>query len=204
MAVVYVTSPKATVRVRAGVLQIVEDDETKADLRAHEIERLVVFGNVQVTTQAVAFLLQHGADVSFLSPSGRMRGALVSAASRNVFLRLAQFDRWRDEPFRIELARRLLRAKLTAQHRLLLRQRRNHPGRFEEVRLDELARLPERLADVTSIEEAMGFEGIGSALYFGQLRVAFTTIAFPGRHRHPAPDPVNALLSLTVNPLQPA
>ena len=46
-------------------------------------------------------------DVALMTGRGRLRGTLVSGESRNVYLRLAQFDRWRDDAFRLAFGRNL-------------------------------------------------------------------------------------------------
>jgi CRISPR/Cas system-associated endonuclease Cas1 len=45
----------------------------------------------------------HGIGVSFLSMNVRLKGKLTPVESRNVFLRLAQYDRYKDEAFRYPL-----------------------------------------------------------------------------------------------------
>ncbi len=68
------------------------------------------YGSVQLTSQAIGLLLDRGIDVCFLTIRGRLRGSLVSGASRNVFLRLAQFERWKDEAFRVAFSREVVAA----------------------------------------------------------------------------------------------
>ena len=156
----------------------------------------VVVGPVQVTTQALALLLDRGIDVSFLTGRGRLRGSLVSTASRNVYLRLAQFDRFRDEPFRLALSRQVVEGKLLVQRRLLARYARNHPDRLEPDCVDQIRALEARVAAAESVETARGLEGAGAAIYYRQFGRMLTTVGFPGRKKHPSTDPANALLSL--------
>ena len=52
------------------------------------------------------------------------------------------------------------------------------------------------VAQATSREELLGFEGDAARRYFAGLRLGFTgAIGFDGRARRPPPDPANALLS---------
>lgn len=61
-----------------------------------KLDAVVVFGGVQVTTQAMGLLLARGVELAFLSLSGRLRGRLLPAESRNVVLRLHQYHRYHD------------------------------------------------------------------------------------------------------------
>lgn len=103
MAVLYVTEQGASIRKVSKRLLIIKDEQILQTTRAHEIERVVLFGNVQITTQAMAFLLDEGIETSFLSSQGRFRGRLAPADSKNVPLRIAQYQRYLDENFRLSM-----------------------------------------------------------------------------------------------------
>jgi CRISPR-associated protein Cas1 len=146
MTTVYLTTTGSVVRRHGENLHVWLGQSKLADLRLHEVERIVVVGPVQLTSQAIGLLLDRGIDVSFLTATGRPRGVLVSGKSRNVYLRLAQFDRWKDLAFRLELARAVVVSKLSSQRRLVLRYERNHPGALEArfLRMWQLHRERER------------------------------------------------------------
>ncbi len=144
----------------------------------------------------MALLLDQGIDVSFLTSRGRLRGSLVAGQSRNVFLRLAQFDRWRDPEFRLAFSRSVISAKLTAQQRLLARHQRNHPGILEEDSPARIRELIEKVATAESVEVAQGMEGAAAAVYYRQFGRMLKSVPFPGRKKHPSTDPANSLLSL--------
>jgi CRISPR-associated protein Cas1 len=185
----------SSVRRKGQRLQVWKGSEKISDLRLFDLERLVVVGPVDFSTQALALLLDRGIDVSFLTTRGRLRGSLVSGQSRNVYLRLAQFDRWRDADFRIAFGREVVRGKLTCQRRIMIRYERNHPGQLEPDAPDRIQELVDRLPEMTSAEELMGLEGAAASVYYRQFGRMLTTVSFPGRKRRPPPDPANALLS---------
>jgi CRISP-associated protein Cas1 len=196
MAVVYLTTTGSVVRRKGERLEVWEKKEKLADLRLFDLERLVVVGAVQLTSQALGLLLDQGIDVVFLSGGGRLRGSLVSAESRNVFLRLAQYDRWKDDAFRLAFSREVVTAKATSQRRLLARYGRNHPGTLPPEALPELDRLLEQAQGAKTVDEVRGIEGAGSGAYFRCFGKMLATLGFPGRKRRPATDPANSLLSL--------
>lgn len=196
MSIVYLTTMGSSVRRRGDRLQVWKDSTKIADLRLFELERLVVFGTVQFSSQALALLLDRGIDVAFLTGRGRLRGTLVAGQSRNVFLRLAQFDRWKDEGFRLAFSRNIVNAKLTAQERMIVRYERNHPGSLTSTAEKRILSVLEKTRSATTLDELRGFEGSGAAAYYSQFGRMLTSFEFPGRKKHPSTDPVNALLSL--------
>lgn len=196
MSVAYLTTTGTHVRRKGEKLEVWQGEVKVSDLRLFELERLVVVGTVQISGQALSLLLDKGIDVSFLTATGRLRGSIVSAESRNVYLRLAQFDRFKDAPFRLAFGKRVVAAKLGAQQALLARQSRNHPEQVEGGAREKIVELIGKAMGAESIEELMGFEGAGAAVYYRQFGKMLTTVSFPGRKKHPSTDPANALLSL--------
>ncbi len=196
MDVVYLRTAGSVVRRRGERLEVWKGDEKLADLRLFQLDRLVLVGAVQLTSQAVALLLDRGVDVVFLTGGGRLRGSLVSAESRNVFLRLAQYERFKDEGFRLALARQVVIAKMTGQKRVLARYERNHPERIDAGAKTELDRLLTEAETEPSVDALRGLEGAASGVYFGQFGRMLAAVGFPGRKKRPSTDPANSLLSL--------
>ncbi len=196
MNIVYLTTSGHHVRKRLNRLEVWDGQRKVQDLHLFHLERIVVFGNVQFSSQALAMLLDKGVDVSFLTSHGRLRGSLVARSSRNIYLRLAQFDRWRDADFRLAFSREVVAAKLTAQRRVLARFRRNHPERLDRSALNQIQRLEGSVAGTQSLETLLGLEGSGAAAYYKQFGKMLSSASFPGRKKRPSTDPVNALLSL--------
>ena len=52
-----------------------KEDEVVLDMPYHKLEAVLLFGNVQVTTQAMAELLEKGVSLSFFRGRGRTGGA---------------------------------------------------------------------------------------------------------------------------------
>jgi CRISPR-associated protein Cas1 len=197
MSTLYLVEQGSKLRKVSKRLVVEKDSMTILEVPAHEVERVLIFGAVQISTQALSFLLDSGIDVSFLSLSGRLKGRLLPAESKNVFLRLAQFERHKDMGFRLKLARSIIQAKMKNQKTLLLRYQRNHPevdfSREIKTISDSLSLLPYQ----KSIPSLMGLEGTGTSSYFQCFsRMISPLFSFEKREKHPPPDPVNALLSL--------
>ncbi len=197
MAALYVVEQGAVVQKEGERVAVRKDGQTLMSVPVFKLDSVVVFGGVQLSAQAMALLLANGIEVAFMSTDGRIKGRLMPAESRNVPLRLQQYERYRDADFRLKLARALVRGKLHNARALVLRYLRNHPN----APLDEPLRLLEDcLAQVDSaadLDSLRGVEGRGSAVYFtAYARMVTGELTFSGRSRRPPRDPVNALLSL--------
>ena len=114
-AVVTVTDQGAMVKRSGQRILITKDRDVLTDVPVFKLERLILFGSVSITPQARDLLLKEGIDVGFLSVHGRYKGRLVSSESKNIYLRLAQYDRWQNSDTRLELARNILLSKLNSQ-----------------------------------------------------------------------------------------
>lgn len=171
--------------------------EVLLEVPAHEVDRVLVFGAVQISTQALGFLLDSGIELSFHSMNGRFRGKLTPPESKNVFLRLAQYERSRDEEFKLRIAREIIAAKLKNQRTLLLRYQRNHSEADFAGPLRTIAESLDGLPAKKAISALMGLEGTSSAAYFECLSEMLSPpFNFDKRTRRPPLDPANALLSL--------
>jgi CRISPR-associated protein Cas1 len=201
-AVLYVQEPGSHVGRRSEHLSVRKDGKELTRVPIHAIRQVCIFGNVQVSTQALETLVTNEVPVCYLTGYGRFVGAFTPAPAKNVSLREAQFHRFADAAECLTLARAVVRAKLTNQRTLLMRNLRGDGDRgSNEPAARDLAELLRRLDNATCVETVLGLEGQGAALYFGEfgrflkpgppeVRFDFTT-----RNRRPPRDPVNALLS---------
>lgn len=197
MGILYLIEQGACLRKASRRLVIEKDGVVLQEVPSFQVSNVLIFGSIQVTTQAINHLLDSGIDLGFLSLKGRLRGRLASVASKNIFLRLAQYEYSRNHDPKLDLAKRFIRAKLTNQKTLLLRYQRNHPEVDFSVEVATLNQLVPSIAQKKAIDSLMGVEGAGSGAYFrGYSRMMGKEFPFEQRRMHPSPDPVNALLSL--------
>jgi len=71
MATLYLTEQNGIVRKTSDRLIVEKGHEVLLEVPCLKIEAVLIFGNVQVTTQALAELLEHGIELAFLSMSGQ-------------------------------------------------------------------------------------------------------------------------------------
>ncbi len=159
---------------------------------------VVLYGNVQVSAQAMRALLERGIPVSFLSYGGWYYGRATGLDSKNVELRLAQHRAAADPSVCLRMARGLVASKIRNSRTLL---RRNHAAP-PLLALSELEQLARKAVRAEALDALLGLEGTAARTYFG----AFTgmikgdaalsgTFDLDGRNRRPPRDPINALLS---------
>lgn len=196
MATLYVTEQNAILRKTGDRLIVEKDGEVLLQVPCLKLDTVLLFGNVQFTTQAAAELLDHGIEMAFLSTRGRLRGQLTPPKAKNIYLRMAQYDFHRDEEFCLAFSREVVAAKIESSAAVLRRYRRNHPG---AVAIEEIAALDRHVAaaaEAPSLDSLRGVEGTAAARYFRLLPTLVPdAFAFQGRNRRPPRDPCNALLS---------
>ncbi len=199
MKTVYVTEPGAVVRRNGPVLEVWFGGFKKTELLVHDLDQLVLMGNIMLTPAVMDYLMQERVDTVFLSLHGRYRGRLMHEHSKNVNLRLAQYDKVRDRAVALALARDIVRGKITNSRVFLSKAARRQQGGepLQEMAL-RLSAVEERLGEAETLDQVRGFEGRASALYFEVFDrlIKNPEFEFHGRNRRPPLDPVNVLLSL--------
>jgi CRISPR-associated protein Cas1 len=198
----YVQDQGARVGLDGDCLVVRTRDKNLMTARLPNTSHVVLYGNVQVTAQAMRALLERSIPVSFLSYGGWYYGRATGVESKNVELRRAQHRVAGDPAFCLRLARGFVSSKIRNSRTML---RRNHaaPPLLVLAELEQLARKAEK---TEALESLLGLEGTAARSYFG----AFTGMlkgdaglsgAFDldGRNRRPPRDPVNALLSFAYS-----
>jgi CRISPR-associated protein Cas1 len=196
MATLYLTEQGSSVRKEQNRLIIERDDRKLGEIHEFKIERVVVFGNVQLTTSVIGFLLERGIDTTFLSVYGKLKGRLAPLETRNVSLRLRQYERTKDSAFATEMAKGFIAGKIANCRTVLDRHQRNHQECRLEAEIAQLGNLLRRAQSIGSRDSLRGVEGQAAAIHFDGLAKMFRRgVTFDKRTRRPPTDPVNSLLS---------
>lgn len=197
-APLYVQTQGLSVGVREERVEVRERGTLVKGARLLDVSQVSLFGNVQVTTQAIKAFLDRGIPVCYFTSGGWFHGWTQGMVHKNVELRQRQYGAAADPAVCLSFARKFVSGKIHNCRTLL---RRNHPGEAGAA-LAELARLAEAAEKAASLETLLGLEGAAARTYFAhfgdllqsgdpQCRV----FDFTGRSRRPPGDPVNALLS---------
>lgn len=200
----YVQQPGATVRKDGDLLVVFDKDEKLGEVRIREVSQLVLMGRVSATEAVYRELLLQGKPIVHLSSGGWLHGVTDGLPHANVRLRQEQY-RAADDPRRcLQIARRIVAAKLTNQRVLL---RRNAGDEAPEQAVDGIRNAARAALRAETIDSLRGHEGNGGRLYFGCFASLLREGPFrerfdqEGRNRRPPRDPVNALLSFAYSML---
>jgi CRISPR-associated protein Cas1 len=190
-----VQKPGSQVGQRGGEFVVTVQGEIVRKLPLHQVRGIYLYGAVQLTAQAAESCLEHGVDVAYFAASGRFLGLLRGLPASGVDARLGQVRLFAEPFFRLRLARETIRAKISNQRTMLMRN-----GDVPDRVLRLLANARDATDDTRDLGELLGVEGAAANLYFEQfasmLKGAEWRFDFQGRNRRPPRDPINALLSL--------
>jgi len=197
MATLFLLEQGAKLGKTSKRLIIEKNREILSEIPEFKVDRVFIFGNVQVTTQALRFLLENKIDLSFFTLTGKLLGKLVSAESKNIFIRKSQYDAYSNYQFRLEIAKHIVSGKLKNYVILLQKHKRNHPDMDLTDEISGLSEMILKIKSKTQLSSLMGIEGTGTKIYFkGFSKMIKKEFSFDNRNRRPPVDPVNSLLSL--------
>ncbi len=197
MATLYLTEQGARLLRTHSRLIVEKDNKPLLQVPIIKINNIVIFGRVMVTVPVIELVLNEGIPCAFLSVNGRLKGTLEPIKSKNILLRIRQYERAKDEQFRVYLSRLFVYGKIRNQRRLIQRFAHNHPELNFEAELSELDIMLKHLQIKNNISGIMGIEGQATAVYFRAYSKLFKgELTFDQRSRRPPRNPVNALLSL--------
>jgi CRISPR-associated protein Cas1 len=146
----YLNTPGYRVGCKDEVLVVKEKDRVIEEVRMRDVSHVALFGNVQISTQAIQSLCEQEVPVTYFSMGGWFYGITRGHAMKNVFLRMEQFRLARDEATCLSLARQFVHGKIRNQRTLLMRNHLEPP----EVIIGKLKRASEDALTAASIEES--------------------------------------------------
>lgn len=189
-------------------------DARKVRVPMNKITRVMIHGNITLTTPVIWALLERRIEVTYLSRHGQFKGRTAGDDHKFGQLRLIQRRSHDDPSVTLYIAKKCVRSKLHNQRTLLLRSNRTRAnpkvGKAAALigalieRIDQLPDEdivppnPRRPQSGTIVGKLMGIEGKAATAYFavfGELFPQEWTSTFPGRRKRPPTDPINAMLS---------
>lgn len=211
---------------REETLVVKEEKRVVEEVRVKDLSNVVLFGNIQISTQAIQLLCAKEIPIAYHSSGGWFYGLTRGHGLKNVFTRMEQFRAADDPVACLALARAMVFGKIR-NHRTLLRRLHVEPP---APSLAKLRRAAEDARMTGSMASLLGIEGAAAALYFQHFagmikpgadppdkidsllgegtpssgphssqKTNSLTFDFAGRNRRPPADPVNALLSLAYS-----
>ena len=192
---VYVQAQGAVVGKSGDQLEVKQKGQSLQKVRLMEVSHLSLFGNVQVTTQAVQELCDRNIPICYFSYGGWFRGITNGMSHKNVELRCRQYLGAMTPDMAWPIARQMVFGKIKNCRTMLRRNHRESPSGV----LAELDRLADRARTASSLDTLLGIEGAAARTYFsefqGMIKGRSLEFDFRCRNRWPPRDPVNAVLS---------
>lgn len=200
---VYVTEPGSFVGVRSARLEVSRDKEKIASFRLIDVQQLVLFGRVQVSTQALHECFARDIPVLWMSTGGWLQGFATGQPPRYVEVRRRQTAAHAQGGN--GLAQRMIAGKISNCRTLLRRNARSDATATTST----LKQLSADARGCDNFAALLGIEGAAARLYFAdfpkmlseacaEFAAEFSVL---GRNRRPPPDPINALLSFCYSML---
>lgn len=202
---VYVTNESAYLSLDGENLVCKIDGETKLRIPFENIENIVCFNYVGCSPALMGKCVGKTIPINFVSPRGKFLAKVCGETKGNVFLRVNQIDRFREEG--LNLAQNTIAAKLSNTRKLIRRTLHDNIILRED---NDIAKVLEVLStgiddaySTKEVDELMGIEGYCAQKYFSIFNKLITnkkvSISFEFRSKRPPLDPVNALLSFVYS-----
>lgn len=198
---IYVTNELTYLTLDGENLVCKIEGETKLRIPFENIENIVCFNYVGCSPTLMGKCVSKTIPINFISPQGKFLAKVCGETKGNVFLRVAQIDRFRE--CGLTLAQNTMAAKFSNTRQLIRRTLHDNASLRGDVQINKVMEVLdsgiEKVFDAKIIEEVMGIEGNCAQNYFSifdklitNQKVPFT---FEFRTKRPPLDPVNAVLS---------
>jgi CRISPR-associated protein Cas1 len=202
----YITTPGAYVAKQGEAVQVRVDGKTRAQFPLHNLEGIVCFGRVGCSPALLGACAEKGIAVSLFTEYGRFLASVRGFSHGNVLVRRRQYRLADDPAVALEVARRIVLAKVANSRSVLLRAARDagdSAGRADDLQksASRLAASVHELRRADTLDAIRGLEGEAATHYFGAFNSLFSAAATPedfrftARSRRPPLDPINALIS---------
>jgi CRISPR-associated protein Cas1 len=200
----YVQGQGHNVGLKGELLEIRDKKAVVAKARLMQVSQLSLFGNVQLSAQALRELASREVTILHLTYGGWLQAVTTPPPHKNVELRRRQFEAAGDSNLCLYLARAFVSGKIRNSRTLL---RRNARELTDNV-IHRLAEWRHRAEKAGSLEALLGLEGSAARDYFGNFTRmlkgsddALAAFDLTSRNRRPPRDPINALLSFLYSML---
>ncbi|MCY4433833.1 MAG: CRISPR-associated endonuclease Cas1 [bacterium] len=190
----YVTEQGTRIGVRRGRVTVSQQKEVLQEVRLIDVSQVSIYGNVQISSQAMRAMFDQQVPVCWFSYGGWFQGIAHGLPSKHVDLRRRQVAIAAQAG--LPIAQKMIEGKIRNSRTLL---RRNSRSEVKPI-LEQLKATADQIDGVDTIESLLGVEGAAARLYFSGFSAmlkddSLGTFDFQGRNRRPPRDPINCLLS---------
>ncbi len=198
----YVTSQGSAISLTGNELVVTTREEEQQSKPITEIRNLVLFGNIQMTTQALNRLCEKGVAVIYRSMSGLLYGIATGPkfGVHNAVSLKGQILYASDPVRSADIAVEMISSKIHNQRVLIMRNLRGLVSDdYLAHALRRLQRLSHSVLGCHDAQKILGMEGEAAAIYFScfekYVSACENDFKVSDRNRRPPQDPVNCMLS---------
>ena len=203
MNILYVMNEERALLKKGNTVLVTENHQKIAQLPIHNLEGIVLFGDVLISSALIELANENKVHISFIGYTGKFRAKLVSPTSGNVRLRRDQYRMADNQELKLILAKNFVFAKIFNSLNILKRAVRDHSEKIDVDGISQstmiLSRALKNIDKCKDEDQLRGYEGeAGRAYYavFDELILnSHTFFRFTGRSRRPPLDAVNCLIS---------
>lgn len=198
---IYITNEQAYLFLDGENLVCRIDNIDKFRIPFDNVENIVCFNYLGCSPALMGKCVNNCIPINFVSPQGKFLAKVCGETKGNVFLRVAQIDKFRENG--LFLTQNTLASKFSNSLQVIKRTLHDNPSLRddEEIKsvMNVLTNGVNEIYSSDSIESAMGIEGNCAKNYFSVFNKLITnsktSLSFEYRTKRPPLDPVNALLS---------
>lgn len=161
-----------------------------------KLERIVVFGDIKITTICIQELLKMGIPITFLSKKGEYFGSLEATNHVDIKKQRLQFQKSADKDFCLELSKILIRGKINNQRAFLFKENKIAKEPLAAISAVRIKGFVKKVNIAKNIEELNEIIKEMDKLYFtGLSSFLGKEYNFTKRVKMPPTDPFNSILS---------
>lgn len=195
----YIQGQGYSLGLSGDLLEVREKGKKLDEVRMLELSQVSLFGNVQLSAQALRELTAREIIITHLSYAGWIHAITTPMMHKNIMLRQRQYEVASDPVRCLTLAKAFVQGKVKNARTLLRRNGKD----ISELVLRSLAMTRRDIALADGLPTLLGVEGNAARLYFSSFTNMLksergsdlSVFDFQGRNRRPPKDPLNALLS---------
>lgn len=198
---IYVTNEQAYLTLDGENLVCKIEGQEKLRVPFDNVENVVCFNYVGCSPALMGKCVSKTIPINFISPQGKFLAKVCGETKGNVFLRVAQIDKFREAG--LSLAKNTMAAKFSNTRQLIRRTLHDNAALRDDeqirVVMDVLDSGIDKVFEADTLETVMGIEGNCAQSYFSVFDLLITNQSVPFhfeyRSKRPPLDPINAVLS---------
>lgn len=172
------------------------EDREIAAISHDRVDRIEISNRVSFDPSIIKHALGTETELVFVNGYGEAEGWLATPNVNHGALHYSQAEALLDPTFRLDMARKIVDARIRNQRTQLFRLNRRQKHADVTDKLSHMGRTLRRLKAATSVQELLGYEGAASADYWpaiGALSAGASSQRF--KRERPALTPLNATLN---------